>query len=149
GTVNVNTRHRMYSRLMTTATWRCSTKPLTKASASRLSRRSAVARSAHCRSRTDMGDGIVNDADRLAGNPGARRIPIPGTENLRDVGGYRAADGSEVPRPHLYRAGGLIKPGGPKQYSFYDSEYDEKYRDLGVRTVIDLRAEKEAARAPS
>mgnify|MGYP005794405563 CR=1 FL=1 len=96
-----------------------------------------------------MGDGIVNDADRLAGNPGARRIPIPGTENLRDVGGYRTADGSEVSRRHLYRAEGLIKPGGPKQYSFYDSEYDEKYRDLGVRTVIDLRAEKEATRAPS
>lgn len=96
-----------------------------------------------------MGSGIVNDSDLPAVAPGDRRIPIPGTENLRDVGGYLTADGSEVSSRRLYRAEGLVDPGGPGQYSFYDREHDEHYRDLGVRTVIDLRAEKESARAPS
>ncbi|NKY64514.1 tyrosine-protein phosphatase [Gordonia rubripertincta] len=78
-----------------------------------------------------------------------QRIAVPGTSNLRDVGGYRVADGAVIARRRLYRAEAIVDPGGPSSYSFYDAEHDAHYRSLEVRTVIDLRAEAEFTRAPS
>lgn len=78
-----------------------------------------------------------------------RRIPIPGTANLRDVGGYRAADGSEVLRRRLYRSEAIVDRGGPDSYSFHDAAHAVHYRALDLRTVIDLRAEREAGLAPT
>ncbi|WP_308127701.1 tyrosine-protein phosphatase [Gordonia paraffinivorans] len=90
----------------------------------------------------------MTESDQVAG-PAERRIPIPGTANLRDVGGYLTTDGSEVARRRLYRAEAIVDPGGPSSYSFYDPEHDAHYRRLELRTVIDLRAEPEIAGAPT
>lgn len=91
----------------------------------------------------------MTDAGSADARAEACRIPIPGTENLRDVGGYPTIDGPEVARGRLFRAEALVDPGGPPTYSFYDAELDPHYRGLRVQTVIDLRAVKEAALAPT
>ncbi|WP_067650368.1 tyrosine-protein phosphatase [Nocardia harenae] len=78
-----------------------------------------------------------------------RRIPIPGTSNLRDAGGYPAHDGRTVATGRLYRAEALVVRGDEALHSIYDESAGARYRDLGVRTVIDLRADLETERAPS
>ncbi|GIT79482.1 hypothetical protein LLS1_11510 [Leifsonia sp. LS1] len=59
----------------------------------------------------------------------AQRIPVPGTYNFRDVGGY-AVDGGTTRSGKLFRADALGRLGDPGKQSL---------RDLGVRVVIDLR----------
>ncbi|WP_439031273.1 tyrosine-protein phosphatase [Gordonia terrae] len=78
-----------------------------------------------------------------------RRIPLPGTSNLRDIGGYRTRDGSVVARGRVLRSEALVLPGGPDSYAIYDATADAQYRGLGIRTVIDLRAPGEMSRAPT
>ncbi|GAC84645.1 putative protein-tyrosine-phosphatase [Gordonia paraffinivorans NBRC 108238] len=84
----------------------------------------------------------------MTGDAG-RRIAVPGTSNLRDAGGYPTIDGGRVARRRLYRAEAIVDPGGPSSYSFYDAAQQVHYRELAVRTVIDLRDEAEFSRAPS
>ena len=78
-----------------------------------------------------------------------RVLSIPGTSNLRDIGGYPTSDGSEVVRQRVFRSEALVAPGGPASYSFYDRSQDHRYRGLGLRTVIDLRSAVEISRAPT
>ena len=78
-----------------------------------------------------------------------QQISIPGTSNLRDVGGYRTVDGRVVIPGRLLRSEALVLPGGSTSYAIYDPAADEHYQCLGLRTVVDLRAEQETARAPS
>ncbi|TQS46016.1 tyrosine-protein phosphatase [Cryptosporangium phraense] len=59
-----------------------------------------------------------------------RRLPLPGTYNVRDAGGYATADGGTVRTGLLIRADGLAG---------LDDEGRATLADLGVRTVIDLR----------
>lgn len=40
-------------------------------------------------------------------------------------------------------------PGGSASYAIYDASADAAYKDLGLRTVIDLRAQGETNRAPT
>lgn len=70
-----------------------------------------------------------------------RLIPLAGTVNFRDVGGYRSADGRFIRWGRLFRADSLN--------SLTDEDRDE-IRRLGVATVIDLRssAEVESGRFP-
>ncbi|MFB9775268.1 tyrosine-protein phosphatase [Brevibacterium otitidis] len=68
----------------------------------------------------------------------AERIPIPGTFNFRDVGGWPTAGGT-VARGVLYRSDGL--------HNLTD-ESRAQLRELRLRTVIDLREEREVHRAP-
>jgi protein-tyrosine phosphatase len=69
----------------------------------------------------------------------ARHLPLPGTFNVRDAGGYATADGGTLRRGLLIRADGL-------------GELDDAGRqilaELGVRTVIDLREDAEVEVAP-
>jgi protein-tyrosine phosphatase len=59
-----------------------------------------------------------------------RQIPFASLYNFRDAGGYRAADGRAVRWGRLYRSDSLGKLDGGDW---------ERFRQLGVRTVIDLR----------
>lgn len=68
-----------------------------------------------------------------------RRIAVPGTANLRDVGGYPAADGGTVRWRTLLRSDALSR---------LDDTGRAALAGLGLRTVVDLRTEEEVAVAP-
>ncbi|MEV4493883.1 tyrosine-protein phosphatase [Micromonospora coxensis] len=71
-----------------------------------------------------------------------RQIPFDRLHNFRDLGGWRAGDGRTVRRGLLYRSDSLHKLTGADL---------DRFRALGVRTVIDLRYPSEIAargRAP-
>ena len=69
-----------------------------------------------------------------------RHLRLPGTRNLRDVGGYPAGDGRRTRWRTLLRTDALdVIPDGSR----------EALLDLGVRTVIDLRWPHELTDAPS
>ncbi len=68
-----------------------------------------------------------------------RLLPLDGTDNLRDVGGYATRDGRFVRWGLLYRSdhlGNLT----PRDHAYLE--------ELGVRLVVDLRSAAEAARHP-
>jgi protein-tyrosine phosphatase len=69
-----------------------------------------------------------------------RRIELGGTLNLRDLGGYPAADGGFVRWRTLLRSDAL---------HLLDSEGLSTLSELGLRTVVDLRTQPEAETAPS
>ena len=68
----------------------------------------------------------------------AQRIPIEGTYNFRDVGGY-ATDGGVVRSGKLFRADALGRLGAAGR---------ESLRELGIRIVIDLRDDFEVQALP-
>jgi protein-tyrosine phosphatase len=60
----------------------------------------------------------------------ARRLPLTGCFNFRDLGGYPAAEGSRIRWRRLFRADGLSR---------LDNSDCDQLADLGLATVIDLR----------
>jgi protein-tyrosine phosphatase len=68
----------------------------------------------------------------------AERIPVNGTYNFRDVGGYPVPEGV-VRRGKLFRSDGLARLG---------VEGRRTLRELGVRVVIDLRDDFETQAMP-
>jgi len=68
-----------------------------------------------------------------------RVLPIEGTYNFRDVGGYPALDGRRTRRRMLYRSDALHRLTPAAQASLLN---------LGVRTIVDLRFPAECASAP-
>ncbi len=77
------------------------------------------------------------------------RIQIPGTSNLRDVGGYPAGEGMSVARGRLFRSEVLVGEGGNDIHGVWSAANAHKFQELGIRTVIDLRAVHEVERTPS
>jgi protein-tyrosine phosphatase len=69
-----------------------------------------------------------------------RLVPLAGCSNLRDLGGYRAADGRRVRFGLVFRSAAL---------SALTEEDLVTFGGLGLRTVCDLRGEDERAHAPS
>lgn len=69
----------------------------------------------------------------------ARLVDIPGARNLRDMGGYPAADGRRVRRRTLLRGG---NPAG------IAPEHHDRLLELGLAAVIDLRTTEERAELP-
>jgi protein-tyrosine phosphatase len=69
-----------------------------------------------------------------------RHLPLPGTRNLRDVGGYPTADGRHTRWRTLLRTDSLDLLPGQSQ---------DALLDLGLRQAIDLRWPSELASAPS
>ncbi len=69
-----------------------------------------------------------------------RVVALQGCSNLRDLGGYRTADGRTVRFGRVFRSASLAGL----------TEADLRtFGATGIRTVCDLRGEREAARAPS
>ncbi|MBC9718985.1 tyrosine-protein phosphatase [Streptomyces sp. TRM66268-LWL] len=68
-----------------------------------------------------------------------RLIPLDGTVNFRDAGGYRTADGHWVKMGEIYRSDSLEK--------LTDADL-AKLRRLGIRVDYDLRMASERAAAP-
>ena len=65
---------------------------------------------------------------------------LEGQRNFRDLGGLRSTNGSRVVEREVYRSGELS--------ALTDSDL-ARLEDLGIRTVIDLRSETEAALHPN
>jgi protein-tyrosine phosphatase len=70
----------------------------------------------------------------------ARRIALPGTLNLRDLGGYPTSDGGTVRWRTLLRSDALHR---------LDDTGRAALAGIGLRTVVDLRTDEEAEYAPS
>lgn len=68
------------------------------------------------------------------------RIPISGTQNFRDIGGYLGADGRRVKRGLLFRSDQLSK---------LDDAGIAALKALGIRTIIDFRSPPERAASPN
>ena len=69
-----------------------------------------------------------------------RHLPIEGTQNFRDVGGYPTADGGATRWRTLFRSDSLhaLTAAGAQALT-----------DLGIRSSIDLRSEREVGAEPS
>jgi protein-tyrosine phosphatase len=70
----------------------------------------------------------------------ARHLPLAGTYNVRDVGGYRTADGGTIRWRTLLRADSLHR---------LDAEGRATLRAYGLGTVLDLRRPSESELAPN
>ncbi len=69
-----------------------------------------------------------------------RALPLEGTSNLRDLGGWPVADGRRLRHGRIWRSAALNRL----------TETDiARMAQTGLRTVCDLRGTQEAARAPS
>lgn len=65
-----------------------------------------------------------------------RRFQFEQVFNFRDLGGYRASDGRTVRWRRLFRSA--------EHHRMSDAEAERTHRELGIRTVIDLRSEGES-----
>jgi hypothetical protein len=83
---------------------------------------------------------VSDPATTVAADPVDRHLPLPGTRNLRDVGGYPAAGGRRTRWRTLLRTDSLDSLPPASQ---------AKLLDLGLRQVIDLRWPSELDEAPS
>lgn len=79
----------------------------------------------------------------------ATHVRLPGTSNLRDLGGTPAGDGRVVAPRTVYRSEALVHPGTTDLCAVWDPAHAGAYAALGVRTVLDLRGERETARIAS
>jgi protein-tyrosine phosphatase len=71
---------------------------------------------------------------------GGRHVPVPGTWNLRDVGGYPTLTGGSLRWRTLFRSDGLHR---------LDADGAARLASLGLHTIVDLRADIELERWPS
>jgi protein-tyrosine phosphatase len=71
--------------------------------------------------------------------PADRRIPLNGTFNVRDVGGYPTTNGGTIRHRTLLRGDALHR---------LDDEARAELAALGLLTVLDLREDFEAQRSP-
>ena len=69
-----------------------------------------------------------------------RVIALQGCSNLRDLGGYRTADGRRLRMGRVFRGASLA--------NLTDADL-ARFAALGIRTVCDLRGVNESGRAPS
>jgi protein-tyrosine phosphatase len=93
--------------------------------------------------------GRVTAAPRTAGRLIDSHLPLPGTTNVRDLAGYPASPGHLIGARRLLRGEVLAHPGGGEHQGVYDEVHAQSLRDLGLRAVLDLRAEGEVLRTPS
>lgn len=82
-------------------------------------------------------------------DPALTRIPVPGTANLRDLGGYPAKDGRVIRSGRFLRSEAVSGPGAAEALGVWDPVHREHFERLGLRTVIDLRATEENEADPS
>ncbi len=91
------------------------------------------------RARTGDLDDLAGLVQVIGASP-RRHLPVPGTLNFRDAGGYPTADGGVTTWRRLFRSDGLhrLGQGAARQLGA-----------LGLRTVLDLRTGAETQIAPS
>lgn len=77
------------------------------------------------------------------------RIEVPGVRNLRDTGGHTTTDGRTVALQRVYRAEALVLRNANESNAVWVEQETSAYASLGLTSVIDLRADEEAAHAPS
>jgi protein-tyrosine phosphatase len=71
--------------------------------------------------------------------------PAPlGMTNFRDIGGYKSRLGGWVKTGVVYRSEVLAFPGASSRHSIFDEQYAQVFRDLGIRSIVDLRSLEEA-----
>ncbi len=73
-------------------------------------------------------------------HPLTRHVPLDGTFNLQDVGGYATGDGRETRWQTLWRSDSLHR---------LNRDDQERLLCLGLRTIIDLRSVRETMQAPN
>ena len=66
-----------------------------------------------------------------------RRLPLAGPVNFRDLGGYAALGGRSLRWRQLYRSDGLA--------TLTETDHRVLVDELGLRTILDLRAAEEVA----
>lgn len=86
-------------------------------------------------------------APRSSGALAGSRLALPGTTNVRDLVGYPAAASFMVGSGRLLR-GEVLADSGEVQ-GVWDEAHADLFRALGLRTIIDLRAEHEVRKTPS
>lgn len=86
-----------------------------------------------------IGSFVTDDAPRLI--RARERIDARGVRNMRDLGGYRTADGKAVRFDMLFRGGQLLYPNNESTYvSTILNDYGRAVIGaIGLRTEIDLR----------
>jgi protein-tyrosine phosphatase len=81
-------------------------------------------------------------ADNAAGRgviTAERRIPLSGSVNFRDLGGYETGDGRKVKWGRIFRSDSLARL----------TEDDQTYlKDMGIKTVCDFRSPSEVEEGP-
>lgn len=73
-------------------------------------------------------------------NTAMRHLPLEGTYNVRDLGGYTTADGHVTRWQTLLRADSLYA---------LSAETQQQLIDYGVRTIVDLRSDHELEQEPN
>ena len=63
-----------------------------------------------------------------------RYISLDGSYNIRDIGGYTNSNGQQTKWNRFYRSGTMHK---------LTSKSQSKILEFGIRTIIDLRKDKE------
>lgn len=109
-------------------------------------------------SRGEVGAGTTSCGTKPSGatapeatdwRPEATQVALPGTANLRDLGGVPVGTERIMAPRCIYRSEALVEPGTTTLCAIRVPEQADAYTALGVRTVIDLRTSREAASIPS
>lgn len=77
------------------------------------------------------------------------RVEIPGTNNVRNLGGLPTRDGRRLRPGRFYRSEALAEPGASEVHAIWDAAHTAHYEALRLATVIDLRTPQEDAAVPS
>lgn len=86
---------------------------------------------------------------RVSGALKDSRLDLPGTTNVRDLAGYPAAEARIIGPRRLLRGEVLTEPGSGEAQGAWTWDGLSAFRDLGLRTIVDLRSEREARRTRS
>lgn len=76
-------------------------------------------------------------------------IPIQGTTNLRDIGGYEALDGGRIRPDMVLRGEVLAREGALTRVAVYREDLAADYAALGLSTIIDMRGAYEVEGLPN
>ena len=76
-------------------------------------------------------------------------IKTGAAKNLRDLGGTPVRGGGEIAQGKLFRAEALAHPGASTAHTILTEDDVATYRDLGIKTVVDLRSAREQMQTPS
>jgi protein-tyrosine phosphatase len=92
---------------------------------------------------------VNEQTDRFADILALSVVDLPGITNVRDLGGFPAGGGRRVASRRLFRGEILAQSGANPLYASWNEERAEPFRELGIKTVIDLRSEHESERTVS